>query len=165
MQTVASTSHPSGDKRFKLLDKTMKRNQHRQDSLIEVLHKAQELFGYLEEDVLLYVAHNLKLPASKVYGVATFYHLFQLKPSGKHTCVVCTGTACYVKGANKLLDTLAEETSLHQGETSSNGQVSLATARCIGACGIAPATVYDGKVCGNQSPEAVLAQVKEWLSE
>ena len=167
MQSVAESSktHPSGDKRFKILDATMKRNQHRQDSLIEVLHKAQELFGYLEEDVLFYVAHNLKLPPSKVYGVATFYHLFQLKPSGKHTCVVCTGTACYVKGANQLLDTLAKETSLHQGETSSDGQVSIATARCIGACGIAPATVYDGKVCGNQTPDRVLAQVKEWLSE
>lgn len=165
MQTAPSKTHPSGDKRFLMLDKTMKRNKYRQDSLIEVLHKAQELFGYLAEDVLLYLAHNLKLPASKVYGVATFYHLFQLKPSGKHTCVVCTGTACYVKGANELLNELAQETSLSQGQTSPNGQVSLVTARCIGACGIAPATVYDGQVRGNQAPEEVLAQVKEWLSE
>jgi bidirectional [NiFe] hydrogenase diaphorase subunit len=82
-QTAAG--HPSGDKRFKLLEVTMKRHQFRQDALIEVLHHAQQLFGYLDLDVLYFVAHNLKLPPSKVYGVATFYHFFTLKPQGKHT--------------------------------------------------------------------------------
>jgi bidirectional [NiFe] hydrogenase diaphorase subunit len=81
----------------------MKKFQFRQDALIEVLHKAQELFGYLEDDLLLFVAYKLKLPPSRVYGVATFYHFFTLKPQGKHTCVVCLGTACYVKGADKVL--------------------------------------------------------------
>ena len=89
--SAPSKDHPSGDKRFKVLDATMKRNQFNQDALIEILHKAQEIFGYLEEDVLLYVARGLKLPLSRVFGVATFYHLFSLKPSGKHTCVVCLG--------------------------------------------------------------------------
>lgn len=87
--------HPSGDKRFKILDATMKRHQYQQDALIEVLHKAQELFGYLENDLLHYIAQSLKLAPSRVYGVATFYHLFSLAPKGAHTCVVCTGTACY----------------------------------------------------------------------
>ena len=85
-----------------MLDATIKRYQYQQDALIEILHRAPELFGYLEMDVLLYIAHSLKLPPSRVYGVATFYHLFSLAPSGVHTCVVCTGTACYVKGAHRL---------------------------------------------------------------
>src|SRR6266496_2432644 len=92
----AALEHASGDKRFKILEVHMKKYQFRQDALIEVLHKAQELFGYLEDDLLLFIACKLKLPASRVYGVATFYHFFTLKPKGRHTCVVCLGTACYV---------------------------------------------------------------------
>jgi len=153
----------AGDKRLKVLDITIKRNQHRQDALIEILHKAQSSFGYLEEEVLVYIAHQLKLPLSQVFGVATFYHLFSLKPSGAHNCVVCLGTACYVKGSAELLEKLAEEVNLHEGETTPDGKVSLITARCIGACGLAPAAVYDGKVCGKQTSETVLTQVKEWL--
>ncbi len=99
----AAEDHPSGDKRFKMLDATMKRHRFAHDALIEVLHTAQELFGYLQPDILYYIAHDLKLPPSRVYGVATFYHFFTFTPKGKHTCVVCTGTACYVKGADRLL--------------------------------------------------------------
>ncbi|MDJ1177664.1 bidirectional hydrogenase complex protein HoxE [Roseofilum sp. BLCC_M91] len=150
------------DKRFKALDVTMKRNQYRQDALIEILHKAQGAFGYLEEEVLEYIAHNLKLPLSRVYGVATFYHLFSLKPSGAHTCVVCMGTACYVKGGDKVLAALEEHTGVHSGETTPDGQVSLVTARCIGACGIAPAVVFDGKVAPQQTPESVIERIKGW---
>lgn len=160
---AAKPEHPSGDKRFKVLDVTMKRNQNRPDALIEVLHKAQEVFGYLEEDVLLYVARRLKLPLSKVYGVATFYHLFSLKPSGDHTCIVCLGTACYVKGAGALLNSIEEYAHIHQGETTADGKMSLITARCIGACGLAPAAVFDGKVAGQQTPELVIEKVKDWL--
>lgn len=159
----ASPQHPSGDKRFKVLDITMKRSQYRQDGLIEVLHKAQEAFGYLEEDVLLYVARSLKLPLSHVYGVATFYHLFSLKPSGVHSCVVCLGTACYVKGGGEVLAALEAETGIHAGETTPDGQVSLIAARCIGACGIAPVVVFDGAVASKQTPELALEKVKEWL--
>jgi bidirectional [NiFe] hydrogenase diaphorase subunit len=153
------------DKRLKVLDVTIKKNQSRQDALIEILHKAQSSFGYLEEDVLKYIAHKLKLPLSQVYGVATFYHLFSLKPSGAHNCVVCLGTACYVKGSSALLEKLAEEMNLHPGETSSDGKISLMTARCIGACGLAPAAVFDGKVCGKQTTDTVIEQVKVWLDE
>jgi bidirectional [NiFe] hydrogenase diaphorase subunit len=155
--------HPSGDKRFKVLDMTMKRNQYRQDALIEILHKAQEAFGYLEEDVLMYIASELKLPLSRVYGVATFYHLFSLKPKGKHTCVVCLGTACYVKGAGALLEALDKDIHLHPGETTPDEQISLMTARCIGACGIAPAVVFDGTVSGKQEPADVIKKVTDWL--
>jgi bidirectional [NiFe] hydrogenase diaphorase subunit len=157
-----ASAHPSGDKRFKVLDITMKRNQYRQDSLIEVLHKAQEAFGYLEEDVLLYVARGLKLPLSRVYGVATFYHLFTLKPSGAHTCVVCLGTACYVKGGGEIVKAVEEELGIRPGETTPDGQVSLMAARCIGACGIAPAVVFDGTVASKQTPEMVVNRLKEY---
>jgi bidirectional [NiFe] hydrogenase diaphorase subunit len=163
LQQKTKKEHPSGDKRFKALDITMKRNQYRQDSLIEVLHKAQEAFGYLEEDVLLYIARGLKLPLSRVYGVATFYHLFSLKPSGAHNCVVCLGTACYVKGSGDVLAALEKKTCIHQGETTPDGQMSLLTARCIGACGIAPAVVFDGEVAGKVTPEAAIEKVEKWL--
>ncbi|PMB12536.1 NAD(P)H-dependent oxidoreductase subunit E [Fischerella thermalis CCMEE 5282] len=155
--------HPSGDKRFKILDATMKRHQYQQDALIEVLHKAQELFGYLENDLLHYIAHNLKLPPSRVYGVATFYHLFSLAPKGVHSCVVCTGTACYVKGAANLLATVEKCAKIHAGETTPDGELSLLTARCLGACGIAPAVVFDGTVCGHQTPQLVTEKIEGWL--
>jgi bidirectional [NiFe] hydrogenase diaphorase subunit len=151
------------DKRYKILEAHIKKFQHRQDALIEVLHKAQELFGYLEDDVLRYVAWQLKLPASRVYGVATFYHFFTLKPQGEHTCVVCLGTACYVKGSNKVLAAVEERTHIKAGETTPDNKVSLLTARCIGACGIAPAVVYDGKVAPKQSPEDALKHVNQWI--
>jgi bidirectional [NiFe] hydrogenase diaphorase subunit len=156
--------HASGDKRFKILEAHIKKHQFKQDALIEVLHKAQELFGYLEDDLLLFVAYRLKLPASRVYGVATFYHFFTLKPQGKHTCVVCLGTACYVRGANKVLAAVEEKSKIKAGETTPDGQLSLLTARCIGACGIAPAVVYDGVVTPRQTPETAIEHMKGWIS-
>ncbi|MEG4494820.1 bidirectional hydrogenase complex protein HoxE [Microcoleus sp. D3_18_C4] len=161
-KSPSAKSHASGDRRFKALDMTMKRNQYKPDALIEVLHKAQEAFGYLEEDVLIYIARGLKLPLSRVYGVATFYHLFSLKPSGAHTCVVCLGTACYVKGSNKVMETLEKELGIERGKTTPDGNVSLIAARCLGACGIAPAVVFDGTVAGKQEPETVLARIRTW---
>jgi bidirectional [NiFe] hydrogenase diaphorase subunit len=153
---------PGGDKRYRILEAHIKKFQHRQDALIEVLHKAQELFGYLEDDVLRFIARQLKLPASRVYGVATFYHFFTLKPQGEHTCVVCLGTACYVKGANRILAAVEERTHIKPGETTPDNKLSLLTARCIGACGIAPAVIYDGKVAAKQTPEDTLARITEW---
>jgi bidirectional [NiFe] hydrogenase diaphorase subunit len=154
--------HPSGDKRFRMLDATIKKHQHRQDALIEVLHSAQGLFGYLEDDVLYYIARALKLPPSRVYGVATFYHFFSLKPQGKHSCVLCMGTACYVKGADQLLKAAEQQTGVHAGETTADNAVSLLTARCLGACGIAPAVVFDGAVAGHQTVETMSSRLKEW---
>ena len=160
---VKVMQHASGDKRFKILEVHMKKHMFRHDSLIEVLHKGQELFGYLDNDLLFFIAYKLKLPPSRVYGVATFYHLFTLKPHGQHTCVVCLGTACYVKGANQILAAVQALAGIKPGETTPDQQVSLLTARCIGACGIAPAVVYDGTVSPRQSPESALQQVKGWL--
>lgn len=151
------------DSRMKTLAATMKRHQYQPDALIEVLHTAQELFGYLDLDLLVYIAQGLKLPPSRVYGVATFYHFFSLKPKGKHTCVVCMGTACYVKGAATLVKTVEDYAKIRSGETRADGSMSLLQARCIGACGIAPAVVLDGTVVGGQTPESIVAHVKGWL--
>lgn len=153
------------DKRFKILQTHIKRHQEKGDALIEVLHKAQELFGYLDDTLLIFVARSLKLPASRVYAVATFYHFFTLKPTGAHVCVVCLGTACYVKGADRLIAAVKETSGISPGETTPDKRISLLTARCIGTCGTAPAVVYDGKVSPNQTPETALERIKEWISD
>jgi bidirectional [NiFe] hydrogenase diaphorase subunit len=155
--------HASGDKRFQLLDAAMKRHHFQADALIEVLHKAQELFGYLEPDLLIYIARGLKLPPSRVYGVATFYHFFSFAPRGEHSCLICMGTACYVKGAAQVVAALEKCLDVRAGTTRADGKVSLLTARCLGACGIAPAVVFDGQVAGNVTPENALDHVKGWL--
>lgn len=160
LSTVAAT-----DPRLKTLAATMKRHQYQADALIEVLHTAQELYGYLELELLVYIAQNLKLPPSRVYGVATFYHFFSLTPKGKHTCVVCMGTACYVKGAATLVKTVEDYAKVRAGETRADGSMSLIQARCIGACGIAPAVVLDGVVVGGQTPASLVDHVKGWLED
>jgi bidirectional [NiFe] hydrogenase diaphorase subunit len=165
MEAVKVDAHPSGDRRFKILDTALRRWQFQQDALIEVLHRAQDLFGFLEPDVLLYVARGLKLPPSRVYGVATFYHLFTLKPQGEHSCVVCLGTACFVKGADRLLAAAEGFAGVQAGQTTPDGKLSLLTARCIGACGIAPAVVYDKVTAGHQTPEDAVGRLKEWLGD
>lgn len=152
------------DKRYKILEAHIKKHRARQDALIEVLHKAQELFGYLDDNTLRFVAWKLKLPPSRVSGVATFYHYFKLKAQGAHTCVVCLGTACYVKGADRVLATVERSAGITTGGTTADGKLSLFTARCIGACGIAPAVVFDGVVAPRQTPEAARERIETWMT-
>jgi bidirectional [NiFe] hydrogenase diaphorase subunit len=161
----AGPAHPSGDERYHLLDVAMKRHRFAPDALIELLHVAQKLFGYLEPGLLYYIAHALKLPPSRVFGVATFYHLFDFAPRGKHSCIVCTGTACYVQGAGRLLAAVEEATGISPGETTRDEQVSLLTARCVGTCGLALVVCYDGEVAGNQDPESAKNRVKGWIRD
>lgn len=154
---------PSEDKRWRIVEGTMRRHGHESDALIEVLHTVQECFGYLDEDALRFVAQSLRVPLSKVYGVATFYHFFSLKPQGEHACVVCTGTACYIKGASAILKALEETARLHPGETTADNRVSLLTARCLGSCGLAPAVVFDGSVVGKVEPVDAAQRVQRWI--
>ncbi len=160
----ATSDHPSGDDRFELLDKAMRRGRYGQDQLIEVLHVAQEVFGYLSEDLLLYVARALRLPPSRVYGVATFYHLFTFDPPGDHSATVCTGTACFVKGANDVVDALAREHRVAPGSTTEDGRFTLKTARCLGSCGMAPVVVVDGEVRGHLHADAAIDEVAARLA-
>ncbi len=156
--------HPSGDERYKAIDRTMKSFKYEKDALLEVLNAAQESFGYLSEDLLIYVSRQLNVPMSRVYGVATFYHMFTFEPLGEHNCVVCAGTACYVKGAEQIVQAISEEFNINDGETTPDGLFSLRTARCLGSCGLAPVVVLDGVVSGKETPEAVTKQIQEILS-
>jgi bidirectional [NiFe] hydrogenase diaphorase subunit len=141
----------------------MKKHQFQADALLEVLHTAQELFGYLQTDLLIYIARSLKLPPSKVYGVATFYHFFTFTPLGEHNCNVCLGTACYVKGAALVQSALEQKLGIKAGQTRADGKASLAIARCLGTCGLAPLAVFDGNTMGKLTPESAVAQVKDWV--
>jgi bidirectional [NiFe] hydrogenase diaphorase subunit len=162
---VLDPAHPSGDQRFKLVDRAMQQHGYRGDALIEVLHTAQEAFGYLSEDLLTYVSTQLKVPLSRVYGVATFYHLFSFKPLGEHSCTVCLGTACYVKRAAEILVALKSQFALEPGHTSADGRLSLATARCLGSCGLAPVVVLDGEIVGQATPESTVERLRVALRE
>jgi bidirectional [NiFe] hydrogenase diaphorase subunit len=157
-------AHPSGDNRFKLLDRTINAHHARGDALIEVLHAAQGIFGYLERDLLIYVARALKRPLSQVYGVATFYNFFRLKPAGRHTFVLCTGTACYVKGADAIQRALESRCGCRFGETTADGAVSLVSARCVGSCGLAPVGVLDDEVAAKLTVERAVARVEAWTA-
>lgn len=157
--------HPSEDRRFEMLDASLKKQRFAPDSLIEILHGVQELFGHLRPDVLHYVARALKLPPSRVYGVATFYHFFSLTPPGRHTCVICTGTACFVKGADAMLAAVETRLGIMAGRTTPDGEISLLTVRCLGACGPAPIAVYDGQVAAHQTPATVVDRVKGWMPD
>jgi bidirectional [NiFe] hydrogenase diaphorase subunit len=151
--------HPSGDERFALLDKALKRTRYEQDQLIEVLHVAQDVFGFLAPDVLHYLAQALRLPPSRVYGVATFYNAFGFDPPGDHTATICTGTACYVKGADAIVAALQQEYGIAAGQTTQDNRFTLATARCLGSCGLAPVVVLDGAVQGRLDAEGTLQAV------
>jgi bidirectional [NiFe] hydrogenase diaphorase subunit len=153
---------PTDDKRWRAVDARMLRLGHRPEALIEVLHTVQQAFGYLDDGALRYVSASLHVPLSKTYGVATFYSLFSLKPQGEHTCVVCTGTACHIKGSSSILEQIRKRFGIGPKQTSADNRVSLLTARCLGACSIAPAVVYDGDAKGNQTADDVLARLEEW---
>lgn len=151
---------PSDDKRWKIVETRMRRMGDRPAALIEALHAAQEAFGFLDEPALHYVGDTLGVPHSRVYGVATFYSFFTLKPQGDHTCVVCTGTACYINGAKDIMNGLEKRFGLKPKQTTEDGKISLLTARCLGACSLAPAVVIDGEAKGKVSAGDLIAQLE-----
>lgn len=154
---------PSEDKRWRLIEATMRRHGYQPDALIEALHTAQETFGYLDKQTLHFVAQSLRVPLSKVYGVATFYHFFSLKPQGKHTCVVCLGTACYIKGSQVILDAIRDTYAVEPGQTTADGELSLLTARCVGSCSLAPVAMLDDVAVPSLTVPVALDQVEEML--
>lgn len=136
---------------------------HRNDSgeLIAILHEIQEHFGFLPPAVQSYVAACLAIPVSKVYGVVTFYTLFTMKPKGRHPINVCTGTACYVRGAEAVLAEMAAQLNVKVGDTTPDGKFSLTCLRCVGACGLAPVVMVGDKIFPRVTPgevEGILAQ-------
>lgn len=152
---------PSDDKRWKIVAATMRKLGNERHALIEALHTLQQVFGYLDKPGLTYIAATLKIPLSQVFGAATFYNHFTMKPQGKHACVVCTGTACYIKGAPEVLKSIAASRGIKPGETTPDGSLSLLTARCFGACGLAPVVVVDGDVIGRITTAALERRLRE----
>ena len=151
------------DTRYKLIEQTKKKLGYDKSALIETLHVAQETFGYLDKDALKLIAKRLRVPYSKVYGVATFYHHFTLKPQGKHSVVVCLGTACYIKGSQKILKAIEEKFHIKVGQTTQDGQLSLVCARCVGSCSIAPVVIYDDQINGKTTLEEALQKTEGML--
>lgn len=133
----------------------------KEGSLIQVLHNAQGLFGYLPKEVQLHISKRLYLPPAKVYGVVSFYSYFTSEPKGEHKISVCLGTVCFVKGADKILAEFEKQLGIKSGETTSNLKFSLEGLRCVGACGLAPVVVVNGKVYGHVNP----GQVKDIINE
>lgn len=129
--------------------------------LINILHKAQDTFGYLPREVQEIVARQLGIPVSKVYGVVTFYSFFTMVPKGQHPISVCMGTACYVRGAEKVLDEFKRILDINVGETTADGKFSLSSLRCVGACGLAPVVLIGEKVFGRMVPGDVEKILKE----
>lgn len=152
------------DKRYKLLEATMRKHGYAGNALIESLHTAQQAFGYLDDFTLWHIARSLHLPPSKVYGVVTFYNHFTLKPQGEHTCVVCLGTACYIKGARAAIAAIEAEFRVKAGGTTSDGRLSLLTARCFGSCALAPAAVMDGEMLGKLTPANIVGRIEDTIS-
>jgi len=161
----AERQPPGQDRRWKLVQATMRRHGNSRRALIETLHTVQSAFGYLDTEAMRYVAHSLRVPLSEVYGVGTFYHFFNLKPKGEHTCVVCTGTACHIKGAPRILDTLERRFGVQPGGTTPDGKLSVLTARCLGACSLAPAVIVDGEIVGNATPEKLIERLSRCMDD
>lgn len=127
--------------------------EEKEGCLISVLHEAQHIFGFLPKELQLYVAQELNLSAAKVYGVVSFYSFFTMEPKGEHAIDVCLGTACFVRGADKVLAKLEELTGIKAGQTSADGKYSITSLRCVGACGLAPVVIIDGEVYGRLKAE------------
>ncbi len=130
--------------------------------LINVLHKVQGTFGYLPAEVQEVVAQELNVSVAKVYGVVTFYSFFSMVPKGQHPISICTGTACYVRGAENVLEEFRKELHIDVGETTSDGKFSISCLRCVGACGLAPVVMVGDKTYGRVAPEMVKDILKEF---
>ena len=151
---------PKDDNRKIMLDKIMKEHNYEESSLLEILHKAQEIYGYLDKTLLTYIAKALNLPPSHVTGVATFYSYFKLKAPGEHVVTGCLGTACYVKAVDEIMTAVKQEFNLKRGSSTPDGKLSLFITRCIGACAMAPNIIVDDEVIGKATKEIVLERVR-----
>lgn len=150
------------EKDVEQLKQVCKDFDNKQGELINVLHKAQGIFGYLPAEVQEVVARELNVSVAKVFGVVTFYSYFTMIPKGRHPISICTGTACYVRGAEKVLDEFKKRLNIKVGETSPDGKFSLSCLRCVGACGLAPVVLIGEKTYGRVSPEGVKDILKDY---
>lgn len=149
------------EEQYQQLEEYINNLPDKKGALIEVLHKAQGIFGYLPKEVQLFIGEKLDIPASKIFGVVTFYSYFTTKPRGKYVVNVCMGTACFVRGAGAVLDEFQKELGIKTGETTGDGKFTIEVLRCVGACGLAPVVTINDKVYGRVTP----ADVKKIISE
>lgn len=155
-------SKESLEKKYNDLEEFMKYQNNDEVHLISILHKAQEIFGYLPMEVQKFVSEKLNIPYSKVYGVVTFYSFFSTSEKGKYVINVCTGTACFVRGAGEVLAEFEKKLGIHQGETTADGKYTIDTLRCVGACGLAPVVSVNGKVYGHFKKKDVDKLIQEY---
>ena len=151
------------DKRRAMLEKVLKEHDYQESALLEILHRAQEIYGYLDKELLMDISGSLNLPPSHVYGVVTFYSFFKLKKSGEHVVTGCLGTACYVKEVEQIIEAVEQEFNLKRGGSTADGKLSLLLTRCIGACAMAPNIVVDDEVIGKATKEVVIEKIREVL--
>lgn len=147
--------------KFKDLDEYILNQKNKDGCLIAVLHKAQELYGYLGEEVQEFISNRLNIPISKIYGVITFYSYFTINPKGKYVISICTGTACFVRSAADILEGFKKRLDINEGETTKDGLYTLDTLRCVGACGLAPVVTINNKIYGKFD----LTQIEKVLNE
>lgn len=150
------------DIRYESVRDVTKKFKDMKGALIPVLHEVQKLFGYLPEGALQIVSQEMDIPMSEIYGVSTFYSQFTLEPKGEHIIKVCLGTACYVKGAQDILERFANVLDVEVGKTTKDGKFTLEAARCLGACGLAPVLMVDDKVFGRLIPDDVIRIIEEY---
>jgi bidirectional [NiFe] hydrogenase diaphorase subunit len=148
------------DNRRIMLEKAMKEHEYDESALLEILHKAQGIYGYLGKDLLMDISQSLNLPPSHVFGVATFYSFFKLKKPGEHVVTGCLGTACYVKGVEEIMQAIEREFNVKRGGSTDDGKLTLLVTRCIGACAMAPTIVVDDEVIGKATKEKVIEKIK-----
>lgn len=141
--------------KFQELEDFIKALPETKGELIKVLHKAQSIFGFLPEEVQKFVAKTMKVSTAKVFGVVSFYSFFTMEPKGEHDIAICLGTACYVRGAEKVAEAFSKELGIGVGETSADGKFSITGLRCIGACGLAPVVTIGEKTYGRLTPDMV----------
>lgn len=156
-EEVCKVDSMTTEEKYRLLETVILDYDRKESNLIQVLHMAQAIFGYLPPDVQRFVAEKMDIPRSRVNSVLTFYSFFSTKPKGKYTVSICLGTACYVRGGKDVLQKLKEVLSIDVGETTKDKMFSLQVMRCIGACGLAPAMTVNGKVYKQVNPNKVQA--------
>ncbi|NLK21463.1 MAG: NAD(P)H-dependent oxidoreductase subunit E [Epulopiscium sp.] len=162
MSDCASCTNKLAEHGFRELEQFINDLNEKNGALISVLHRAQGIFGYLPKEVQQFVAKKLDIPVSKVYGIVSFYSFFTMVPKGKHPISVCMGTACYVRGAEKVLNEFKRVLEIEVGETTPDGNFSLDALRCVGACGLAPVVLVGDKVYGRVTTNQVKSILKEY---
>ncbi|NOX88310.1 MAG: NADH-quinone oxidoreductase subunit NuoE [Calditrichaeota bacterium] len=150
-------------KQFEQLDEILNRfKEPKRDQLIPILQEVQEKEGYISREAVRLIGQRLRIPAGKIYGVATFYNQFRFKPIGKYHIQVCRGTACHVKGSSRVMDTLTQELKIKPGETTRDGLFSVEVVACLGACGLAPVVSINGEFYANMTGRKLSKLLREY---